>query len=460
MPYQTLNPYDGTTLKTFDTFTAVQLESALTAAATASPAWGTATFATRSAVVAKAAALMRARVDELAHLVTLEMGKRLVESRGEVQLSADILDFYATNAEAFLAPVTLSPKRGTAHLENAPLGILFGVQPWNFPYYQLARFAAPNIMAGNVVLVKHAASVPQCALAFERVWADAGAPAGVYTNLFITHEQVNQVIDDVRVRGVALTGSTEAGRSVAARAGQNLKKSTMELGGSDAFIVLEDANLDEAVRWAVWAKMNNTGQSCVAGKRFIVVEPFAKAFLSKFIAALGSLVPGDPMKSETTLGPMSSEAALKTLLAQVDRAVAEGARVLLGGARLDRPGAFMQPTVLAGLTPGNPLFYEEFFGPVALVFTVADEAEAIRLANDSPYGLGGCVFTNDVARGHRVARQLDTGMVFINHPTWTAAELPFGGTKQSGYGRELARLGIGEFINQKLVRVDALDGAA
>jgi succinate-semialdehyde dehydrogenase/glutarate-semialdehyde dehydrogenase len=377
-----------------------------------------------------------------------------------VALSADILDYYAWNAEDFLAPQTLKPNSGEAVIENTPFGVLFGVQPWNFPYYQLARFAAPNLMAGNVVMVKHAGCVPQCAIAFEKLWRDAGAPAGAYTNLLISHKHVNRVIDDPRIKGVALTGSVEAGKSVAARAGQNLKKSTMELGGSDAFIVLDDADLDKTVKWAVWAKMNNMGQCCVAGKRFIVVEELADKFLEQFQAALADFKPGDPMDKATTLGPLSTEGALVQLLGQIKNAVAKGAKVVMGGKRIDRPGSFMQPTILTNIKSGNPAFREEFFGPVALFFRVKNEDEAIALANDSDFGLGGSVFTNDVARGQRVASRIDTGMVFINHPTWTTADLPFGGIKNSGYGRELSSLGIQEFVNKKLVRTSSIDAPA
>jgi len=388
------------------------------------------------------------------------MGKRIDEARGEVALSADILDYYAKNAKRFLAPQRLKPSSGEAEVVSTPLGVLFGVQPWNFPYYQLARFAAPNLMAGNVVMVKHAGCVPQCAIAFEKLWLEAGAPAGAYTNLLISHDQVNQVIDDPRIKGIALTGGVDAARSVAARAGQNVKKTTMELGGNDAFIVLADADLDQTVTWAVWAKMNNTGQCCVAAKRLIVVEEVADRFLTKFQTALAAFQPGDPMDQATTLGPLSTEAALVQLLDQVERAVAKGATVVMGGKRIDRPGSFMQPTILTDIKPGNPAFREEFFGPVALFFRVKNEDEAIALANDSDFGLGGSVFTADVARGKKVARRIDTGMVFINHPTWTASDLPFGGIKNSGYGRELSSMGIQEFVNKKLVRVSSIDAPA
>jgi succinate-semialdehyde dehydrogenase/glutarate-semialdehyde dehydrogenase len=460
MAYQSVNPYDGKILKTFEELTDNELETALEKAAACFETWRHTTFAERAAVAAKAAAIMRARTDEFARPVTLEMGKLIDQARGEVALSADIIDYYAKNAERFLAPQRLEPSSGEAEVESSPFGVLFGVQPWNFPYYQLARFAAPNLMAGNVVMVKHAGCVPQCAIAFEKLWLEAGAPAGAYTNLPISHDQVNRVIDDARIKGVALTGSLEAGISVAARAGQNLKKSTMELGGSDAFIVLEDADLDKTVEWAVWAKMNNMGQCCVAAKRLIVVEKLADRFLDKFRTALAALKPGDPMDQATTLGPLSTEAALVQLLDRVTRAVAQGATLVMGGKRIDRPGSFMQPTILTNVKPGNPAFREEFFGPVALFFRVENEDEAVALANDSDFGLGGSVFTRDVARGKRVASRIDTGMVFVNHPTWTTPDLPFGGIKNSGYGRELSSMGIQEFVNKKLVRVASIDAPA
>ena len=460
MSYQSVNPYDGKILKTFEELTDQQLDTAIETAATCFETWRHTTFAERAVVVAKAATIMRARVDEFARPVTLEMGKLIEQARREVALSADIIDYYADNAQRFLAPLRLKPSSGKAVVQSSPLGVLFGVQPWNFPYYQLARFAAPNLMAGNVVMVKHAGCVPQCAIAFEKLWLEAGAPAGAYTNLLISHNQVNRVIDDPRIKGVALTGGVEAARSIAARAGQNLKKSTMELGGSDAFIVLEDAELEKTVQWAVWAKMNNTGQCCVAAKRFIVVEELADRFLDQFQKALAALEPGDPMDKATTLGPLSTEAALVQLLDQVNRAVASGATVVMGGKRIDRSGSFMQPTILTDIKPGNPAFREEFFGPVALFFRVKNEDEAVALANDSEFGLGGSVFTQNVARGKRVASRVDTGMMFVNHPTWTTPDLPFGGVKNSGYGRELSSMGIQEFVNKKLVRVSSIDAPA
>src|SRR5580704_18015798 len=460
MAYRSVNPYDGKILKTFEELTDKQLERALETAATCFESWRRTTFAERAAVVAKASAIMRARIDEFARPVTLEMGKLIDQARGEVMLSADIIDYYAKNAERFLAPQLLQPGFGEAEVESSPFGVLFGVQPWNFPYYQLARFAAPNLMAGNVVMVNYAGCVPQCAIAFEKLWMEAGAPFGAYTNLLISHDQVNRVIDDPRIKGVALTGSVVAGKSVAGRSGQNLKKSTMELGGSDPFIVLEDADLDKTVKWALWGKMNNTGQCCVAAKRFIVVEELADRFLGKFQTALAALKPGDPMDEATTLGPLSTEGALLQLLDQVAGALAKGATVVMGGQRIDRPGAFMQGTILTNIKPDNPAFREEFFGPVALFFRVKNEDEAVALANDSDFGLGGSVFTKDVARGKRVASRVETGMMFINNIDWSDAELPFGGIKNSGYGRELSRMGIQEFVNKKLVCVESIDAPA
>ena len=460
MSYQSINPFNGELVKSFEEHTDHQLNEAIATAAKCFEAWRRHTYAQKASIVSKAAALMRERAEEFARLVTLEMGKLFAESVGEVMLSADILDYYAKHAERFLAPEHLKPDSGTAVIESSPLGVLFGVQPWNFPYYQLARFAGPNLMVGNVVMVKHSGTVPQCAIAFEKLWLDAGAPKGAYTNLLISHEQVLAVIDDSRIHGVALTGGVAAARGVAERAGKNVKKTTMELGGSDAFIVLEDADLDKAVTWAMWAKMNNMGQCCIAGKRFIVVEALADRFLAKFKSAMETLKPGDPMDKSTTLGPLSTEAALLQLLQQVDQAIDHGATVVLGGKRLDRPGSFMQPTILTDIWPDNPAYREEFFGPVALFFRVKDEEAAITLANDSDYGLGGSVFTQDIERGKRVASRIDTGMVFVNHPTWTAADLPFGGIKNSGYGRELSSLGIQEFVNKKLVRVTDINASA
>jgi succinate-semialdehyde dehydrogenase/glutarate-semialdehyde dehydrogenase len=454
MAYKSVNPFDGSVLKSYDDTTDVALEAAIAQAHQSfTNEWSMKPISQRAKVLRRAAGLMRERTDELARYVTVEMGKLWNEAKGEVALSADILEYYADHGAEFLAPRHLAVDEGEASIENDPIGIVFAVEPWNFPYYQLARVAGPSLILGNVMLVKHASNVPQCAEAFERVLRDAGAPMGVYSNLFITKEQISRLIADPRIKAVALTGSEAAGSIVAAQAGKALKKSTMELGGSDAFIVLEDADLDRALSWAVWGRMNNTGQCCIAAKRFIVVEKVADEFLRRFKSSLEQLTPGDPLDPETTLGPLSSEAALVELLKQVDGAVAGGAKLILGGKRLDRAGAFIEASILSDIAPDNPAYYQEFFGPVALFFRVKDEDAAIALANDSPFGLGGSVFTKDIERGKRVARRVATGMVFINQATWTAPDLPFGGIKNSGYGRELSELGMQEFVNKKLIRV-------
>ncbi len=457
MTYQSVNPFNGETSETFDELTDAQLEAALATAQSCFEMWRRKTYAERATILAKASELMSARIDELARTMTREMGKRIGEARGEVEFSARILAYYAENAERFLAPVELHPTVGSARMESSPIGVIFCVEPWNFPYYQLARVAGPHLMAGNVLMVKHAGIVPQCAIAFEKLLTDAGAPAGLYTNLFISHDQSAAIVDDRRIKGVALTGSVAAGESVAARAGQNVKISSMELGGSDAFIVLDDADLDHTIPWAVWGRMYNDGQTCCAAKRFIVAEALADTFLEKFQAALTALEPGDPMEERTTLGPLSTESALVGLLKQVDGAVAGGATLVMGGQRIDRPGSFMEPTILTDITPENPAFRQEFFGPVAMMFRVKDDDAAIALANDSDFGLGGSVWTKDVARGERVASRVETGMMFVNNIDWSDAELPFGGIKDSGYGRELGDMGIQEFVNKKLVRVASME---
>ena len=454
MAYQSTNPFDGAVLATFSECSGAALEEKLAVADDCfKTTWRRFNYAERKRILSRAATILRERTDEFARLITLEMGKLIAQSRGEVMVSAAILDYYAEHAEGFLVPQSLPVKLGEAIVESHPVGVLFGVEPWNYPYYQIARFAAPNLMAGNVVMVKQASNVPQCALAFEALMIEAGAPVGAYTNLFISKDQVAQVIDDPRIRGVALTGSEAAGAVVAARAGQNLKKTTMELGGSDAFIVLEDADLDGAIQCAVAGRMGNSGQACTASKRFIVVEALADLFLQKFTEALGNFKAGDPLDANTTLAPLSSNEALEKLLHQVQSALAAGATLVMGGARLDHAGAFMAPTILTDIDQKNPAYTEEFFGPVALFFRVVDEEAAITLANDSPFGLGGSVFSKDVPRARRVASRIDTGMVFINRAASSSPELPFGGIKNSGYGRELSAAGIHEFVNKKLIRV-------
>jgi len=456
MPIQTTNPANNQVVKTFDEMTQTEVDQSVEKAVVTFDTWKKTEYAERAALLHKVAGLLREKKKELAKLITLEMGKLLAQAEGEIKLSAEIFDYYANQAEAFLADKVLDPVHGQAFIRHSPIGVLLGVQPWNFPFYQVARFAAPNIMVGNTILIKHASIVPQCAIAIEQLFREAGALPGLYTNLLISGEAATKLVADKRIKGVSLTGSEAAGASVAAQAGKNLKKSVLELGGSDAFIVLEDADIDKAVEWAVIGRINNNGECCIASKRFIAVESIADEFFEKFKNKLATLVIGDPMEPATQLGPLSSEEAVVNIVDQIKRAVEGGAKILLGGKRMEQPGAYMEATVLTNMLPGNPVYYEEFFGPVAVFFKVKNEQEAIDLANDSPFGLGGSVFTQDIERGKRVADQMDTGMVFINHPTWTQADLPFGGTKGSGYGRELSELGIHEFVNKKLIRVSEL----
>ena len=456
MAIQTVNPATNKVEKVFEEMMSGAVDKAVEIAADTFNDWKHTDFKTRAAVLHKVAGILREKKTMLAEMITTEMGKLVAQAEGEIKLSAEIFDYYANNAEGFLADKILNPVHGQALIRHSPIGVLLGVQPWNFPFYQVARFAAPNIMAGNTILIKHASIVPQCAVAIEDIFKEAGAPAGLYTNLLISGKRATELVCDKRIKGVSLTGSEAAGASIAAEAGKYLKKSVLELGGSDAFIILEDADIDKAVEWAVIGRINNNGECCIASKRFIAVESIATEFLEKFKNKLAALVIGNPMDAVTQLGPLSSEAAAVQIADQVQRAVDGGATILLGGKRIDSEGAFMQATIITNMLPGNPVYYEEFFGPVAVCFTVKNEQEAIDVANDSPFGLGGSVFTQDIERGKRVADQIDTGMVFINHPTWTQADLPFGGTKGSGYGRELSELGINEFVNKKLIRVSEL----
>lgn len=456
MQYQTINPYTEDLVQTFPLHSDREIESIIAKAdKTYVTDWSRRSFAARKAVIKKAALILRENIDAYARLSTLEMGKLFREARSEVGLCAAILDYFADNAEVFLAPEKLAVGKGEAVVESAPLGVLFCIEPWNYPYYQLVRVAAPNLMLGNTVICKHAPNVPQCALVFEKLFLDAGAPAGTWTNIFVTNEQSARIIADSRIRGVALTGSERAGSAVASEAGQALKKSTMELGGSDPFIVLDDADPDAAAILAAYGRMKNAGQTCIAAKRFIVPESIADAFLYRFKSEFEKLKPGDPMEPETSLAPLCTAAALNNVLKQIDTAIGGGAKLLMGGKKLDRRGFFLEPTILVEVKPDNPAFRQEFFAPVAMVFRVKDEEEAVNLANDSPFGLGATVITKDIERGRRIARQIDSGMVFINEVTGTSPELPFGGVKNSGYGRELSRLGIGEFVNRKLIRVAA-----
>ena len=456
MSIQTVNPTTNKIVKSFVEMTDKEVDLLVAQATKAFGNWRKTTYKQRADLLHKVAALMRKKKESLAKLITLEMGKLISQAKAEIDLSANIIDYYATNGAKFLEDKHLDPEYGKAFIRYSPIGVLLGVQPWNFPFYQVARFVAPNIMIGNTVLLKHASIVPQCAIAIQELFEEAGASDGIYTNLLISGKRASALVSDDRIKGVSLTGSEEAGVSVASEAGKKLKKSVLELGGNDAFIVLEDADIDKAVEWAVVGRMNNNGECCVASKRIIVLEKVADEFLGKFKEKLSKMKVGDPMDPSTELGPLSSEEAAVHLADQVKRSVDAGAKVLLGGKRVDCPGAFMEPTILTNLKPGIPAYHEELFGPVASFYRVKDEQAAIDLANDSSYGLGGSVFTQDIERGKRIADHIETGMVFINHPTWTQADLPFGGTKGSGYGRELSELGIDEFVNKKLIRVSEL----
>ncbi len=406
----------------------------------------------RAPLLRHAAELCRDRTETLARLMALEMGKRIVEGRKEVELCAKIFEYYAAQGETLLQPEIIPSPEGDGTLLNEPLGVIFGVEPWNYPCYQIVRCAAPNLMAGNVVVMKHASSVQQCAEALDLLFHDAGFRDGAYTNLVISSQLANRVIDDDRVQGVSFTGSDAAGAQVAERAGKNAKKTILELGGSDPFVVLEDADLELTVARAVEGKMTNMGQSCVAAKRFILLEKISEEFLERFSNALGSLKMGDPLEESTGVAPLSSKEAAKRLEAQVKVSVAGGARVILGGNRPDPNSAFFEPTILTNVKKGTPAYDEELFGPVAAVMVVPDEAAAIAVANDTKYGLGGSVYSRDEVHARVVAGQIDAGMVYINHPAWIYEDMPFGGIKKSGYGRECGPLGIQEFVNKKLLR--------
>ena len=453
MSFKTVNPATNEELKTFPSLSKEQTIDTVAEADEAFAKWRKTTFKVRKEIVLKFANALRTRSDEFAKLITLEMGKRISEAKKEIEFCAQISDFYANGAEQFLADETLDLKNASAYIQYAPIGVLLGIMPWNFPFYQVVRFAVPNIMAGNTVLVKHAANVPQCASAIADLFDECDLPSGVFTNLFIPTEFVEAIIADERIQGVSLTGSEKAGAAVASLAGKNIKRSVLELGGNDAFIVLEDADMDRVVKMAVKGRMTNTGQSCVASKRFIVMKSVAEEFTNRFKSELSKMKMGDPMDESTDVGPMSSESAAVGLNEKVQATIGAGATVVLGGGRPDRPGAYFNPTILTDITPEMPSFDQELFGPVATIYVVQSEAEAISLANDSSYGLGGSIYTADIERAQRLAEQIDTGMVFINQPTNSQAELPFGGTKNSGYGRELSEAGIKEFINKKLIHV-------
>jgi succinate-semialdehyde dehydrogenase / glutarate-semialdehyde dehydrogenase len=415
--------------------------------------WRRRTPEERAAVVGRAAELMNERRDELAALITREMGKRIEEAAGELMLSAMILDYYAKNGPRFLEPKQIEVLKGEAIVENEPTGVLLAIEPWNYPFYQAVRVAGPNLVLGNTILLKHAEVNPQCALAIEQLFRDAGAPEGVYTNVFLKIPDVEQVIAHRHVEGVTLTGSERAGSSVASLAGKHLKKSVLELGGSDPFIVLDTDNLGATVKAATMGRMQNSGQACIAAKRLIVPEDIYEPFVEGLRQAFSTFSPGDPADPSTSLAPLSSERAAQDLHAQIQDAVDKGATVVIGGGRPDHPGAFVEPTILTDVTPEMRAYSEELFGPAAVVYKVRDEEEAVALANNSRFGLGAAVFSSDVDRARSVADRIEAGMVWVNQPTGSFPELPFGGTKRSGYGRELSELGMFEFANKRLIRV-------
>ncbi len=452
MAYQTVNPANNKLIKEYSSHTDADVEAALsTADALYHSDWSKGSIDKRLAVLHKLADLIDSRTEELAKIASVEMGKLIAQSRGEVKLCAQIARYYADNAKQFLAPVKYPSEMGEAWVEHHPIGVVMAVEPWNFPYYQLMRVLAPNLAAGNPVLAKHASIVPHCAETFAHLVREAGAPDGAWTNLFISSDQVANIIADDRVQGAALTGSEKAGSIVAAQAAKHIKKSTLELGGNDVFVVLDDADLEKAVKIGVNARLANAGQVCTAAKRFIVHEKVAEQFLTKYTEAFRAITIGDPLDENTRLGPLSSKEALETLTKQVDEAVKNGATLYYGGKPVQREGSFFEPTILTNITRDNPAYFEEFFGPVAQVYVVKNDDEAVKLANDSHYGLGGAVFSKDIDRAKKMASRIETGMVWINWLTDTAPELPFGGVKRSGYGRELSDLGIKEFVNQKLV---------
>lgn len=454
MAYRTLNPFTETVVKTYDPHTDDQVEAALAKADDVFKSdWCQGDIAPRLKVLSRMAELLTERSDDFAAKMAEEMGKPVTQGGQEIELCAGIAQYYAENAPELLQPQSYDSQLGEAWVQHHPVGVLLAVEPWNFPIYQLIRVIAPAIAVGNPVLFKHAGIVPGCAKMFEELVKDAGAPEGMVATLFISSEQVSELIGDDRIQGVALTGSEGAGSKVAARASEMLKKSTLELGGSDVFVVLDDADVAAAAKAGAEARLANAGQVCTGAKRFIVQKAVADAFIAAFTVGLKSAVMGDPQDASTTLGPLSSEDALEGLTKQVDAAVEHGAELLLGGKRADRKGFFYEPTILTGITPDNPAFHQEFFGPVAQLYVVDDDDAVVALANDSPYGLGGSIFSGDTDRARKLASRIETGMVFINTPTTSMPELPFGGVKRSGYGRELGDLGIKEFVNRKLVVV-------
>ena len=454
MSFKSINPFTEQLVKEYPMHTSADVERVLCGADAAfrSSGWR-GDMDRRLAVLAKLAKLLTTHTDEIATLMATEMGKLIEQGREEVNLCAGIAQYYAENGKDLLKPVPYASEAGDAWVEHHPIGVLVAVEPWNFPFYQLIRVVAPAVALGNSVLIKHAGSVPGCAALFERLMHEAGAPQGAVSNLYISSDQVAELIDDDRVQGVALTGSEKAGAIVASRASKALKKSTLELGGSDVFVVLDDADIAKAAEVGAAARLANCGQVCTGAKRFIVHEKVAPAFLAAFSKHLQSVTMGDPLEASTTLGPMSSKDARDSLTKQVNAAVKAGATLLFGGKPAERSGYFFEPAILTDITRDYPAFFEELFGPVAQFYTVGSDDEIVKLANDSHFGLGGSIFAGDIERAKALASRIETGMVYINTATGTMPELPFGGVKRSGFGRELGDLGIMEFANKKLVVV-------
>ncbi|KEP75741.1 succinate-semialdehyde dehydrogenase [Microbacterium sp. SUBG005] len=448
--YAVVNPATGETLAEYDTLTDDAVEAAIASAYDGYGVWARTAPAERAAAIRRVAELHRERRDELAAIIVREMGKPLEAALGEVDFAADITEYYADNIDKITGDTPLGILgEGTAVIRRSPLGVLLGIMPWNFPYYQVARFAAPNLAVGNTILLKHAPQCPESAEALQQIYRDAGLPDGAYVNIRVTNEQAASIIADRRVQGVSVTGSERAGAAVAEIAGRNLKKVALELGGSDPFILLSTDDLDAAVQAAVDARLDNNGQSCNAAKRFIVADDLYDGFLSKFTAALGEAKVGDPFADDTVLGPLSSLTAAERLDEQVQRAVAQGATVEVGG---KRDGAFYPGTVLTGVTKDMDAYGEEFFGPVGVVYRVSSEDEAVTLANDTGYGLGSYVFTTDAEQAERIADKIEAGMVYVNVVLADSPELPFGGVKRSGTSREMGLLAADEFVNKKLIR--------
>ena len=451
--YRITNPATGQVVKDFATMSDADVTAVLDRADREYQTWRERPVSERAAAVNRAAELFRERADDLAGLMRVEMGKRPAEGVGEIGLTADIFAYYGENAKELLADEPFPLQGAGGVIEKRPVGVLLGIMPWNYPYYQVARFAAPNLVLGNTILLKHAPSCPASAEAIQRLLHDAGIPTDAYINIFASNEQVADIIADSRLQGVSLTGSERAGAAVAATAGQHLKKVVLELGGSDPMIILDSEDVPALARQAAMARMGNSGQACNAPKRMIVMSDIYEEFVESLTREVAALVPGDPEDPGTTLAPLASMEAAERLMEQLGTAVTQGAVVQTGGRRLERPGAFVEPTVLTDVKPGMDAHQEELFGPVAVVYRVDTEDEAVELANDTPYGLGSAVFATEPERARAVGRRLDVGMVYINAPGGSQADLPFGGVKRSGLGRELGALGIQEFMNKRIVRI-------